>query len=95
MTQITVYNPVGEVETLAQSERQIGERLGSLANKVIGFIDDMKPNAGTFLKLIEQSIKEEYPVSATHTVRKTLTSNMAAAQDLDSSVQGAVVAWGD
>ena len=95
MTQITVYNPVGEVEPPAQSEHQIGERLGSLADKVIGFIDDMKPNAGAFLKLIEQSIKEDYPVSATHTVRKTLTSTMAIAHELDSSVQGAVVAWGD
>lgn len=95
MTLTTVYNPIGEVEPPEVSEGQIGERLGTLADKVVGFIDAMKPNAGAFLNLIEELIKAEYAVAATHTVRKTLTPNMAIAHDLDTSVQGVVVAWGD
>ncbi len=95
MSQVVLYNPVGEIDAVGQDTGQIGERLGSLANKVIGFIDDMKPNAGPFLKFIEELMIADHPIPATHTVRKNVTPNMAIAHDLDSSVQGAVVAWGD
>ncbi|MCZ6843504.1 MAG: hypothetical protein O7G32_11825 [SAR324 cluster bacterium] len=95
MSQVVLYNPVGEIDAAGRDAGQAGERLGLLANKVIGFIDDMKPNAGQFLKIIEELMKADHPIPATHTVRKKLTPNMAIAHDLDSSVQGAVVAWGD
>jgi hypothetical protein len=75
--------------------RQIGERLGSLTSKFLGFIDDMKPNAGAFLRFIEELMKEEHRLRDVQTVRKNLTPNMAIAHELDETVQGAVVAWGD
>ena len=95
MSQVVLYNPVGEIDSAGQHPGQIGERLGSLADKVIGFIDDMKPNAGSFLNIIEELMKSDYPIPKSHTVRKNMTPNMAIAHDLDSSVQGAVIAWGD
>ncbi|MEE8397125.1 MAG: hypothetical protein V3S29_13800 [bacterium] len=88
-----VHNPVGR--SAAGQGMPTGARLDSLAGKVIGFIDDMKPNAGLFLRHIETMLKEEFQPPATHTVKKTLTSCMAIANELDESVEAVVIAWGD
>lgn len=96
MTIVKVCNPIGKV---FESEPEAGQpaaiRLESLNGKVLGFIDDMKPNAGPFLKFIETFAKNDHLIPSTHTVRKYLTPNMAIAHELDPSVAAAVVAWGD
>jgi hypothetical protein len=93
---VKVYNPIGEVYESAQDIGQTSaNRPTSLNGKVMGFIDDMKPNAGAFLKFIEGFMKKDYQIPTTHIVRKFLTPNMAIADELDSSVSAVVVAWGD
>lgn len=95
MSLMHVYNPVGKPSDPGDKLHQIGERLGSLSGKMIGFIDDMKPNAGLFLKFVEQLMKEKNLIPPTDTVRKNVTPNMAMAHELDPAVKGVVVAWGD
>jgi hypothetical protein len=90
-----IYNPVGRPFDPSDRLHQIGERLGSLQGKRLGFIDDMKPNAGMFLRFVEQLIKAKYLIPPTQTVRKNVTPNMAIAHELDPAINGVVVAWGD
>lgn len=96
MTIVKVYNPIGNA---FKSEQDTGQtaatRPSSLNGEVLGFIDDMKPNAGAFLKFIEGFAKSDYLIPSTHAVRKYLTPNMAIAHELDPSVTAVVVAWGD
>lgn len=96
MAIVSVYNPIGDVFTPEQEKGQTAAtRPASLNGKVLGFIDDMKPNAGPFLKFIEGFAKRDYLIPSTHTVRKYVTPNMAIAHELDPSVAAVVVAWGD
>ena len=96
MALVSVYNPIGEVFEPEQDKVETpAVRPASLNGKVLGFIDDMKPNAGPFLRFIEGFAKSDYLIPSTHTVRKYLTPNMAIAHELDPSVTTAVVAWGD
>jgi len=95
MVLVKVHNPIGKAYESEQKEIKVVKRLDTLSGKIIGFIDDMKPNAGSFLKYIEEFLKNDYRTPATYRVRKYLTPNMAIAQELDSSVQGVVIAWGD
>ena len=95
---VRVYNPIGKVfvpEQDADAGQATVNRPASLNGNVLGFIDDMKPNADTFLKFIEGFAKSDYLIPTTHTVRKSLTPNMAIAHELDPSVSAVVVAWGD
>jgi len=94
MGRVTLYDPTGVVAA-APGPARAGERLGTLADRFVGFIDAMKPNAGPFLRLIEERMRAEFTLRGTHTVRKHLTPNMAIAHALDPAAQGAVVAWGD
>jgi len=95
MGTVNVFNPIGRVAAFGGDVHQIGERLGVLTGKTIGFIDAMKPNADRFLKEIEEILRSGHSLRETHTVRKNLTPNMAIAHELDPSVEGAIVAWGD
>ena len=96
MTIVKVYNPIGSIFKSEEGKRHaVVTRSASLDGKVLGFIDDMKPNAGAFLKFIKGFIKKDYQISSTHTARKYLTTNMAIAHELDPSVEAVVVAWGD
>ena len=95
MMLVKVHNPIGKAYGAEQKELKVVKRLDTLSGKIIGFIDDMKPNAGSFLKYIEKFIKNDYRTPVTYKVRKHLTPNMAIAHELDSSVQGVVIAWGD
>lgn len=95
MSVMHVYNPVGKPFNSGDKKHRTSERLGSLNGKMIGFIDAMKPNAGLFLKFLEGLIKAQNLIPSTDTVRKNITPNMAMAHELDPSVEGVVVAWGD
>ncbi len=89
---ITLINPIGERHG---GRVALARRLDSIQGKSIGFIDNIKPNAGLFLRYIEQMMREDYPGVQTHTVRKNFTPNTLIANNLDGKVDGVVNAWGD
>jgi len=73
----------------------LAPRLGSLAGKSIGFIDNMKPNANLFVQYIEEMIRADHPDVRTQTVRKNFTSSRLIADQLDGKIDALVNAWGD
>ncbi len=89
---VTLINPIGERQG---KQFALARRLDSLQGKSIGFIDNIKPNAGLFLRYIEEMIRADYPGVQTHTVRKDFTPNTLIADRLDGKVHGVVNAWGD
>lgn len=91
-TTIRIVNPVGQRAT----ERiALARRLETLNGKAIGFIDNIKPNAGLFIQNIEEMLRANYSGLTTHTVRKDFTSSKLIAHELDGKVQALVNAWGD
>jgi hypothetical protein len=89
---ITLINPIGEQKGTRVA---LARRLDSIKGKSIGFIDNIKPNAGLFLRYIEEMIRADYPGVQTQTVRKNFTPNVLIANKLDGKVHGVVNAWGD
>lgn len=89
---IRIVNPIGQraVERMA-----LARRLETLNGKSIGFIDNIKPNAGLFIQYIEEMMRADYTGLQTHTVRKNFTSSKLIADELDGKVQALVNAWGD
>ena len=87
-----LVSPIGEVQRVSVS---LAQRLQSLQGKSIGFIDNFKPGAAQFLRLIEEMMLERFPGIKTHTVHKNFTSNVLIADELDGKVDAAVNAWGD
>jgi hypothetical protein len=89
---IKIVNPVGQraVERMA-----LARRLDTLNGQSIGFIDNIKPNAGLFIQAIEAMMRAQYSGLTTHTVRKNFTSSKLIAHELDGKVQALVNAWGD
>jgi hypothetical protein len=91
-TLVTLINPVGECKA---ARTALARRLDSIQGKSVGFIDNIKPNAGLFLRYIEEMIRADYPSIQTHTVRKNFTPNVLIADKLDGKVDAVVNAWGD
>jgi hypothetical protein len=89
---VTLINPIGE---RVAEHSTLAHRLDTLEGKSIGFIDNIKPNAGLFLRYIEEMIRRDYPGVQTHTVRKNFTPNQLIADKLDGKVHAVVNAWGD
>ena len=89
---VRLINPVG---LCRQAETSLARRLDSLQGKSIGFIDNIKANAGLFLGYIEEMIRADYPGVQTHTWRKNYTSSYLIADELVGKVDGVVNAWGD
>ena len=89
---VTLVNPLGERQA---EQSALARRLDTLQGKSIGFIDNIKPNAGLFLRYIEEMIRADYPGVQTHTVRKDFTPNYLIADRLHGKVDAAVNAWGD
>ncbi len=89
---IRIVNPVGQraIERMA-----LARRLETLNGKSIGFIDNIKPNAGLFIQHIEAMMRADYSGLQTHTVRKNFTSSKRIANELEGKVQALVNAWGD
>ena len=89
---VTLVNPIGE----RQGEQSaLAPRLDTLQGKSIGFIDNIKPNAGLFIQYIEEMLRADYAGIKTHTVRKNFTSSKLIADQLDGKVDALVNAWGD
>lgn len=89
---VTLVNPIGDCEG---EQSTLAPRLATLRGKSIGFIDNIKPNAGLFLRYIEEMIRTDYPDVRTHTVRKNFTPNHLIADKLYGKVDAVVNAWGD
>jgi hypothetical protein len=89
---IRIVNPVGQ---RAVARMTLARRLETLNGKSIGFIDNIKPNAGLFLQTIEAMIRADYRGVQTHTVRKNFTSSKLIANKLEGKVQALINAWGD
>ena len=89
---VRLINPVGLRE---RSQLTLSPRLESLEGKSIGFIDNIKPNAGLFLSYIEEMIQANYSGIQFRTVRKNYTSSRLIADQLCGKVHGVVNAWGD
>jgi len=89
---IRIVNPVGQraVERMA-----LARRLDTLNGKSIGFIDNIKPNAGLFIQYLEEMMRANFSGLRTHTVRKNFTSSKLIANELDGKVDALVNAWGD
>jgi len=92
VNRIRVVSPVGQ---RAIARAALAPRLDSLAGKAVGFIDNIKPNAGLFLRHIEDMMRAQHPGLTTHTVRKNFTSSKLIADELDGKVHALVNAWGD
>jgi len=91
-TPVRLVNPVGQ---RAVARATLAPRLATLNGKSIGFIDNIKPNAGLFIQYIEEMLRAEYPDVKTQTVRKNFTSSKLIANELEGKVEALVNAWGD
>lgn len=91
-TLMRLINPLGFPEKL---HAELAPRLESFADKTIGLIDNIKPNAGLFLSYIEEMLKADYPSIQFQKVRKNFTSSRLIADQLVGKVNGVVNAWGD
>ena len=89
---VTLVNPVGQ---RGVERATLARRLTTLDGKSIGFIDNIKPNAGLFIQYIEEMLRAEYPGVKTLTVRKNFTSSKLIANELEGKVEALVNAWGD
>ena len=89
---VRIVNPVGQ---RAAQRVALARRLETLNGKSIGFIDNIKPNAGLFVQYIEEQLRADFDGLTTHTVRKNFTSSKLIANELDGKVQALVNAWGD
>lgn len=89
---VRIVSPVGQ---RAAARAALARRLETLSGKSIGFIDNIKPNAGLFIQNIEAMLRAEFKDIQTHTVRKNFTSSRLIANELEGKVQALVNAWGD
>ena len=92
MNKVVVLNPIGR-STVKSFE--LSARLKDLHSKKIGFIDNMKPNAGRFLERVGELLRSRFNDIEIITVRKTITTNMPIASELKGKVDAVVNAWGD
>ena len=83
------------MEAVSFDTLKLARRLETLNGKSIGFIDNIKPNAGLFIQHIEAMMRSDYSGLQTHIVRKNFTSSKLIANELDGKVQALVNAWGD
>jgi hypothetical protein len=89
---VRIISPVGQ---RAAQRHALARRLETLNGKSIGFIDNIKPNAGLFLQNIEAMLRADFKGVQTLTVRKDFTSSKLIANELEGKVQALVNAWGD
>ena len=89
---VRIISPIGQRATRRIA---LARRLETLDGKSIGFIDNIKPNAGLFIQNIEQMLRADFKGLQTHIVRKNSTSSKLIANELEGKVQALVNAWGD
>ncbi|MFH1485194.1 MAG: hypothetical protein ABIH46_03905 [Chloroflexota bacterium] len=77
---IEVLEPLAETKT---KRREVSPRLDSLANKVVGFLDNTKPNADILLSDVAELLAKKQHLSNTIQVRKELVIKTAGPQIFD------------
>jgi hypothetical protein len=92
VNKVVVLNPIGRSTV---NSFELSARLKDLHSKKIGFIDNMKPNAGRFLERVGELLRSRFNDIEIITVRKTITTNMPIAAELKGKVDAVVNAWGD
>ena len=89
---VRLINPRGQLDAVRAS---LAPRLTGLDGRAIGFIDNIKPNAGLFLDHIERMMLADHPGITTVRVRKNFTSSRLIADQLEGRAEAVVNAWGD
>ncbi len=89
---VRLVNPRGQLDAVRAS---LASRLASLDGRAIGFIDNIKPNAGLFLDHVERMMVADHPGISTVRVRKNFTSSRLIADQLEGRADAVVNAWGD
>ena len=92
MSKAVVLNPIGR-STVKSFD--LSARLKELRGKKIGFIDNMKPNAGPFLERVGELFSSRFNDIEITKFRKSLTTNMPIAAEVEGKVDAVVNAWGD
>lgn len=89
---VRLVNPRGRLDAVRAA---LAPRLASLDGRAIGFIDNIKPNAGLFLDHIERMLVADHPGIRPVRVRKNFTSSRLIADQLEGRADAVVNAWGD
>lgn len=95
---VVVLNPTARGKI---SKREIASRLDNLDGKVIGFLDNGKPNSDLFLTHIKEALSQEFrPFSVLEKAKTTYPYGGGPASEdiyhgLASFCQGVIVAMGD
>jgi hypothetical protein len=89
---VRLVNPRGQLDAVRAS---LASRLVCLDGRRIGFIDNIKPNAGLFLDHVERMMVADHPGISTVRVRKNFTSSRLIADQLEGRADAVVNAWGD
>lgn len=76
---ITVFDPT--VEPVAQPAQR-AERPSSLAGLRVGFLDNSKPNSDTFLRIIDELLRERYGIATSMHRRKPTASRVVSDETL-------------
>jgi hypothetical protein len=92
VNKVVVLNPVGRTIVKAFD---VAGRIEGFQGRKIGFIDNMKPNAGLFLQRIGELLRAKAKGIEIVTVRKSITTNMPIAHELEGKVDAVINAWGD
>jgi hypothetical protein len=84
MAKTLVYDPTAPFIEQApeQALRETGLKLKSLSGKVVGFIDNSKPNFSNLIDAISQNLIERYGVKEVIRKRKPMASIPATAADM-------------
>ncbi|HBB16350.1 MAG TPA: hypothetical protein DCZ97_04850 [Syntrophus sp. (in: bacteria)] len=92
VNKVVVLNPIGRSNV---KSFELSARLKGFHGKKIGFIDNMKPNAGPFLERVGELLRSMFNDIEITKFRKTLTTNMPIAAELEGKVDAVVNVWGD
>ncbi|MBI2907498.1 MAG: hypothetical protein HYX92_07595 [Chloroflexi bacterium] len=92
---VEVLEPVSESKTV---RREITSRLDSLDGKIVGFLDNTKPNADTLLSAVADLLTRKHHLANAIQVRKALVIKTAGPeifQMLTERADAVVTASGD
>ena len=81
---ITVLDPT--VEPVAQPAQR-AERPASLAGLRLGFLDNSKPNSDTFLRIVDELLRERYGIAASIHRRKPTASRVVSEETLAEMIR--------
>jgi len=91
---LVVLEPVAEPRA---AEARLVPRLDSLDGKVVGFLDNSKPNADRFLALMERELSQRYRLAGIVRARKPGASHVCPEEILAdlSRCDAVITAMGD